>query len=162
MTNLGKTSNDASWTCRGHITIRPDGIVTFLLRRTRPHPDRTPSLKPLSGTNHPSTHLNIPTSSLELIERLLEGTMNRKAAQKLRRWQHEWQSRNVNTLVLDYVEAETKLRFNIQREARVQVEHEALFISSTKNIDNDKRATASTVSRVEALQKELRSLSEGI
>ncbi|RAK76943.1 uncharacterized protein BO72DRAFT_448302 [Aspergillus fijiensis CBS 313.89] len=88
--------------------------------------------------------------------------MNRKAAQKLRRWQHEWQSRNVNTLVLDYVEAETKLRFNIQREARVQVEHEALFISSTKNTDNDKRATASTVSRVEALQKELRSLSEGI
>ncbi|RAH49177.1 uncharacterized protein BO95DRAFT_511576 [Aspergillus brunneoviolaceus CBS 621.78] len=102
------------------------------------------------------------TSSLELIERLLEGTMNRKTAQKLRRWQHEWQSRNANTLVLDYVEAETKLRFNIQREARVQVEHEALFISSTKNIDNDKRATASTVSRVEALQKELRSLSEGI
>ncbi|OJK05014.1 hypothetical protein ASPACDRAFT_110101 [Aspergillus aculeatus ATCC 16872] len=104
----------------------------------------------------------MPASFLELLEKLLEGTGNRKAAQKLRRWQHGRQSCNVNTLVLEYIEAETKLRFNIQREASVQMEHEALFISSTCSIDNDKKTTASTVSRMEALQNELRSLSEGI
>ncbi|PYI27496.1 hypothetical protein BP00DRAFT_429223 [Aspergillus indologenus CBS 114.80] len=101
-------------------------------------------------------------SLLELLERLLEGTGSRKAAQKLRRWQHKWQSRNVNQLILNYIEAETKLRFHVQREARLQAEHDALFLNSSSGSIDDKKTAASTVSRMEALQKKLRSLSEDI